>query len=110
MKLFNFKKTHPAARINQDPLSRRIFNDPYLDWKILLGLTMIAALIFIALGYYTYEDAETQLNKPAAEYTGSTLVFDKAALARVLKQFSDRSAEKSQILSGGAGIVSDPSR
>lgn len=107
MNIFNHRAI--SSRQRQDPLSRRIWNDPYLDWSIMLVCTTILMLVMAFLGYLVYSNTQSALDAPLNPATGAGQAsLDAEALQKVLVDFEERSAGRAEIIRG-AGVPADPS-
>lgn len=107
MNIFNHRRI--STRLQQDPLSRRIWNDPYLDWSVMLAFTVVLSVGIVFLGYSVYARVHSSLAAPLS----STELTDKSALdvemlSKVLGDFNARSVENAKVIRG-EGIPGNPS-
>ncbi|MEN9912702.1 MAG: hypothetical protein RLY66_110 [Candidatus Parcubacteria bacterium] len=100
---------HISSRQQQDPLFRRIWGDPYLDWSIMLACVAILIVTMTFLGYRVYVHTYDALRAPLTPTSGSNkAVFDEETLSKVLGNFRARSSARAEIIRG-TGIPGDPS-
>lgn len=107
MNIFNHRKT--SSRQQQDPLSRRIWNDPYLDWATMLVTAIVLIAVMAFLGYRVYSRTQNALDAPLDPASGSAqATVDIEALKQLLEEFAARTSVRAEIIRG-VGIPGDPS-
>ncbi len=107
MHIFNHRKI--SSRQRQDSFFRRIGDDPYVDWLIMLVVVVVLVGVSAFFGYRTYVGVQSRLSEPTVhDASGNPSAFDVGALSGALKEFNDRTAGRAGILQG-SGMPGDPS-
>ncbi|MDQ2932781.1 MAG: hypothetical protein M3Q80_00155 [bacterium] len=105
-------KNHKKVYTNRqrDSVTHHFFDNPYLDWVVIICTSILLAGLCIVVGVHTYSGIQKRLQAPAAAVASNAITsFDTEALSRVLKQIEYRSEVRSKLLKGYAG-PSDPAR
>jgi len=85
-----------------------ISRDPYVDWSLILAVTVLASLAFIVLGFLTFEAATTRLDQSSLSPAATPVTFNEKALSDLLAAFDKRAAERTTLLKAYDG-PGDPS-
>lgn len=111
MKLFS-KKTAQKTSANLKPrrnLLGQMGRDPYSDWALIFAIAFVVAVVLVSIGIITLFDMNARLANPGLPSTETVPAIDTKTLAKVLSDFSNRSAERPNLLKGYAG-PSDPAQ
>ena len=108
MKLFSHLKKIKPEKIKAEKITSRLFNDPYLDWPIVLVVTTILVAGTATLGVITYLDVGRQLGDGTKSTSGSEKIIDTVMLDYVLHEFDQKAIERQSILKQYSG-PGDPS-
>jgi hypothetical protein len=103
--------SHKGNKHSSDDASgffHRIGRDPYTDWAIIFTVTVIVGIVFVVLGFFTFEDAHMRLNANPAPSSAASVKFNAQALTSLLSTFDARATERAKLEKsyGGPG---DPS-
>lgn len=108
MKLFNKTNNHISRR-PQDSFVHRVANDPYLDWFILVMITVVFSGVVIGVGFISYNWVQDELSAPSkSSDSGRQILFDDGAMSKILDNFEDRATEQVNLRKGYTGVA-DPS-
>lgn len=94
-------KSGGTRPVPKGSLAHQIYSDPFLDWVIIVMLSVAAALVLVVAGTSVY--LEIKENLAASEiFPGEKAVtlIDTAALDKVLQEFERRSQERYSVLRG----------
>jgi len=97
MKLHLPHKGSKARSGDASGFFHRILRDPYTDWAIIFSVTIILGIVFISLGFLTFEHALSRLNGSSAPASVSSVRFDAGALTSLLTTFDARAAERTKL-------------
>lgn len=87
----------------------RVANDPYLDWSLLVLISVVFSGIVIGIGIISYGWTQDRLEAPSTmDNSAKQALFDVEAMSRVLDNFDDRSVERANLRKGYTGVA-DPS-
>ncbi len=106
--LHHHSHQHVSSRDHRDPFLKRITNDPYLDWLIIIIIALVVAGVFIVMGYFVYNDTQDSFQSGANQTNASNKVFNSDSLSKVIKEIDGRAVERANIMQGEAKIA-DPS-
>ncbi len=73
-----------------------IGDDPFIDWSIILALSVVAAAILVAVGASVYVDGAAELASPPqiSPAISQASHFDIQSLDRITGAFDARAAER----------------
>lgn len=99
------KKIDPSGDgpkpIPKSKLGHEIRNDPFLDWALILGLTLVVSLGLVAVSVSMYLDVSARLSKPSVGVAKiNRSAIDVAALDQVLSDYEARARERDSIIRG----------
>ena len=107
--LFSHFKKETKKKRPQDSFVHRVMNDPYLDWFYIFIFSIILAIVYIINGFFTYSRVQNSLSAPSKEVVGNISgIFSSEALSDTLKNFENRSIERTRVRNGYNGVF-DPS-
>jgi len=86
----------------------RIFHDPYLDWMVMLLVTLFTAICFIAVGFFVYSETTIKLSSDP-HVPAPNLMFDTDLLSSTLKKYNERAAQYDLLMKRGYIGPADPS-
>lgn len=76
-----------------------ISTDPFLDWLMILGVSIAVALVLVGAGVSVYLDSRARIQAPLpAPGHKQALPLDREALEKVRGIYADRAGERSAIL------------
>lgn len=107
MKLIQEKTTSSHNR-SHDPFSHRIANDPYLDWRILVAVTVVLSCVGAFIGFMSFRDVKSQLSAPVSSSVGSQAFFNTELFSKTIRSYGARADEHEMLLRGYSGVA-DPS-
>lgn len=98
---FTFKKragtsSRPALH---GGIGHMIATDPFLDWILILTISLAVAFILVGVGVSVYLDSRARIEGPASSTVRKpALPLDKTSLDKALQRFEDRVQERSAVL------------
>lgn len=100
---------HVYKALKERSIPSLIGNDAYVDWVVMIIVSIIVSIVFIYFGISTYYGVEEKINEQNQKFVPvSKEAVDTKALDRVLGEFENRAnAEKN--LDGGYNASHDPS-
>lgn len=107
MKLAQEKNTSSRNR-SHDPFTHRIANDPYLDWRLLVAVTVILSCAGAFIGFISYRDVKSRLSAPVSSSVGSQAFFNTELFSKTMRSYDARADEYEMLLRGYSGVA-DPS-
>ena len=97
-----------SSRKNQDTVIRRMFNDPYVDWAMILIIFIALVGVLGGVGFLTYVGTQDELVAASqVDTTKPAELFGVDDFKKVLKEFDARATERVNIIKGYSG-VGDP--
>lgn len=89
------KTTRPELK---GSLPHQLATDPFLDWVIILSISLFVSIALVGVGIKVYFDTESALSADQSYADKKTpLPLDESVLTKVINQYSTRSAEYSAI-------------
>jgi hypothetical protein len=97
--------------IKSPRLFHRIGRDPYLDWQLIIAMTMFVSLFLISIGLLKYDEVSKTSNATfsAKDPLPSRSFLDAQALEKVIKNYDAKDKETKDLLYSYSG-VRDPSQ
>jgi hypothetical protein len=107
-----FHKNHSAntSQLRRDHFWHEIGENPFVDWAIILSLSVLVSIVLVAVGAKVYVDGAVELSSAPPIVATESLAshFDLGLLGRITNAFDARAAERVLLTQGYSG-PSDPS-
>ena len=88
---------------------RLIGRDPFVDWVLIIAVSVVLALLLVYIGVVIYFDTDRDVNKSIEKLpVNISDIADVKSLNVVIDNFENRQAERAR-LSKGYGDIGDPS-
>ena len=106
----NTAQTKPKTNPGYVRYVNKIGNDPFVDWILILSVSLLIAFILIGVGAYIYVDTQSQLSGSGTVSPTSiaNTHFDVQNLKKIITTFDARATERVSLGKGYVG-PSDPS-
>ncbi|MDB5238763.1 MAG: hypothetical protein JWO00_98 [Candidatus Parcubacteria bacterium] len=100
------KQLPPVPR---ERLTHQVQRSPYLDWLIILGVSVSIALVLVGVGVSVYLGTGARLSAPSSNTPRSTKAAFSAAVLQQTLADSDARAAEAAALSKSYSAPKDPS-
>lgn len=88
-----------APPIPNERIVHQVQRNPFLDWLIILVVSVTIAVILVWVGVSVYLDTGTRLDiNPTGSPTGYKFPFSESTFQKVLTDFDDKAAERAAFM------------